>query len=403
MICEPTKANLNKSEICREILGENYAKIPTEVRNLEQWVGVGMKIDDYLKRQSQWVKAEYMAEYDIHDYPAISFASWRDADSQLKIMNRTRTKPLKWLGKPSPHDKSRVLYYPDSDFRQLWVRVDLGAYRTVAIDFLRKHAGVTGGVHSSLHADHLVARSKFRGKYKDGVTVLYFIPARANITWGAGYEKSTKEYAMKIRAGITLVSVAKAMGINGKSKSKNRTYADVAQDLIDKGISSMEYREERLYGDYSELEKVTSELGCAAYDRSVSPLRGRPTGVVRSENLLHRGAINALCGRVPEIMEAKLSDNRVKERRSAIDAWVTAHRQPDTAGRAGGLPLKSAFDMLLSDDDLFPMQKIVEVVEEAITPRGAAAYLMDKASVTGGAETFARHQVFQARDYNWQG
>jgi hypothetical protein len=362
-----------------------------------------MKIGDYLDRQSNWVRAEYMTEYDVHDYPAISFASWRDADSQLKIMNRTRAKPLKWLGTLSPHDKWRVLYYPGSDFRQLWVRVDLAGYRTVGIDFLRKHVGVTGAVDRSLHADHLVPRSKFKGKHKDGVTVLYFIPGRANTTWGAGHERSTKDYSMKIRGGITLVSVAKAMGIEGKAVSKNRTYVDVAQDLIDRGISSMEYRDDRFYGTYTELQKVTSELGGAAYDRSVKPLRGRPAAFLQSETLLYMGAIKALRRRVPEIMEAKLSDNKIAERRSIIDAWISAHQRPDTADRSGGLPLESAFELLLSDEDMFPMEQLVKVVEEAMTPKGAAAYLLDMAAVTGGAETFARHGVFQFRDYNWQG
>jgi hypothetical protein len=395
----------DKGRNCREKLYIKHAKLLIELHNVSGSTVkvVVMQIDEYLKRQSEWIRAEYMADYDIHDYPAISFASWATADDQLEIMNRTRSSPIQWLGATSADDKSRVLYYPDSNFRQLWVRHDLKGYRWVTINFLRKQLGVLGAIKSSLHADHLVPRAKFKGKYPAGVTVLYFIPSRANTSWGAGHEKRTKDRAEKIRGGVTLVSVAKAMGIDGVSKSKKRTYADVAQELINQGISSKEYADERFYGVYTQLQRVESELGCAADDPTVQPLKGKPTQIFHSERLIHAGAIKALRTRLPELMEKILSDNMVAKRGAVIDAWVTAHQRLDSNGQPAGLPLKSVFDLLLSDDQLFPMDQITKLVKQALTPRGAVAYLLDRTSVDGGANTFARHDVFQGRDYNWQG
>ncbi|MFF1251792.1 hypothetical protein ACFVYC_04760 [Pseudarthrobacter sp. NPDC058329] len=361
-----------------------------------------MQIGDYLKRQSDWIKAEYLADYDIHDYPAISFEAWQTATKQLKIMNRTRSKPLRWLRPTSPADKFRVLYYPDSGFKQLWVRQNVRTYRSIAIKFLRIHVGVTGAIASSLHADHLVPRSRIKRKYPQGVTVMYFVPGQANITWGASHEKRTMDRALKVRSGITLVSVAKSMGLDGLSQSKNRTYTDIARELINKGICSKLYHDEDFYGPYTQLQRVESELRSAANDPAAQPLKGRPTKVFTSETMLNTAEIKALRIRVPELMEEKLADNLLAKRCAVIDAWVAEHQGVDAKGQLV-LPFESVFDLLLSDDYLFPMGQMTMVVKQALTRRGAAAYLMDRAVGIGGADRFAKHCVFQFRDYDWEG
>lgn len=360
-----------------------------------------MNLEKYIQLQSDWIKAEYLGDYGIGDYPAISFKSWTVADAQIDIMNRERSKPIHWLGVVSKDDKSRIMNYPDSIFQQLWIRHDLTGYREVAIKFLQEQFGVFDVIGKSMHADHLMPRAKSQDKYADGVTVLYFIPARANTTWGGGHEKQTKGRALKIRGGITLVSVAKSMGIHGPSKAKKRTYSDVAEELLQRGVYSKLYGDDNYYGTYSQLEKIENELRLAASDFTAKALKGRPKEIVPSVTLIHAGDIKALSRRVPQLMEKHLMDNMAIEREAAIEGWISTHQNIDSKGHPQGFPLELVFDLFLSDDQLFPLDRIVQVVEAALTPRGAIAYLLDQTAVTGGWQTFAKHGVFQAVDYNW--
>lgn len=360
-----------------------------------------MNLKKYIKLQSDWIKTEYLADYDISDYPAISFESWTVADAQIDIMNRGRSKPIQWLAATSKNDKSRILHYPDSNFLQLWVRHDITGYREVAIKFLKDQFGVFDVIGKSMHADHLMPRARSQDMYPDGVTVLYFIPARANTTWGGGHEKQTKCRALKIRGGITLVSVAKSMGIHGPSKAKNRTYLDVAEELVQRGIISKSYGDDNYYGTYSQLEKIENELRLAASDFTAQALKGRPKKILQSVTLIHSGAIKALSQKVPPLMERLLMDHMVVQREAVIEGWISTHQNLDSKGYPQGLPLESVFDLFLSDGQLFPLDRIVQVVEAVLTPRGAVAYLLDQTAVTGGWHTFAKHGVSQAFDYNW--
>lgn len=357
-----------------------------------------MDIKRYIEIQSEWIKAEYLADYEIEDYPAISFESWGTADKQLEIMNRNRSKPIRWLGDISEGNKSRILYYPDSDFEQLWMLQTEKQYRSIAIKFITDKYGVTD-ISKNMHADHLMPRSKINHNFPAGVTVIYFVPSHVNTSWGGGHEKKTRTRSLKIRNGITLVSVAKAMGILGPSKS--RPYKDVAEELVERGIISKSYDDKDFCGTYDEVTKVETELRFAASDLTAESLKVRSTKTTRSETMVNAGSIKVLKRNVPEKMENILTDSMVVSRRNFIDTWISVNQKLDSRG-VQEIPLESIFQLFLKNQEIFPLDRIVQLVENVFTLRGAVAYLLDQTSVIGGRELFAKHGIFPFVDYDWE-
>lgn len=219
-----------------------------------------MKFADYLKIQAKFVKNEYLRDYDVRDYPAVSYASWKDADEQLKVANSVNENLLSWVEPTADDDKWRVLRLGDEGFFQFWVRQDAKGYRQMAREFLVRHYRVRDILGWQL--DHVIPRSRFANKASDGVTVGYFIRGSVNSSWGAGYERSSKGRRLKIRNGVTLITVAKSLGIRGPAISKGRTVEDIADELVGESIISKMY-ENAAFASYSPRDKVASELRLA--------------------------------------------------------------------------------------------------------------------------------------------
>lgn len=230
-----------------------------------------VNIDDYLRKQAQFVKSEYLRDYDVRDFPAVSYESWVQADKQIKLANTVNGDALAWVGPTVSYGKWRALHHKGDDFFQFWVRHDARDYLVMAKGFLAGYYGVSK--RPGLQLDHVIPRSRFDGQYPDGVTVGYFIPSSVNASWGGGYERAGKGHRLKIRNAATLVTVAKSLGIRGPSIIKRRTVRDIAVDLARKSIISKMY-ESAAYSTYSEIEKLENELGLAMR-HDVAPLMAR--------------------------------------------------------------------------------------------------------------------------------
>lgn len=192
----------------------------------------------------------------------MAYSSWEIADKQIELSNKETDTRLRWTAETEENSKYRVLSRTDTNFLQLWVRHSASEYRGIGKNFLEDYYDVTNPVESATAVDHVIPRSRFKDQWPDGVAVVYFIPSGVNSSWGAGCERGSKSRHLKIRVGITLVTVTKSLEIRGTANSKIGHIRDVAEEVFRENMISKQYENEP-YNNYTEIEKPTDELGGA--------------------------------------------------------------------------------------------------------------------------------------------
>lgn len=251
--------------------------------------------------------------------------------------------------------------------------------RAIGKRFVTQEFGLPESIITSKwHFDHALPRS--RNSYVDGVTVMHLIRQTVNTSWGGGYEKKSSTRALNIRGGLTLIALAKAMGVRGPAESRGG-WEGVAEELHRLGVRSQMYA--RLKTPLTEVERLASELKLCANEPGASLVLStpepRPAPTFTADELSH------LIQNLPSRINDWFDDDREGERRDAIRGHCET-----LAGYPHRVPADEVAQFIAREPGLFMLDAIVAKFPNVHSRMGAIGFTVEKSSPFGNLDRFTR-------------